>query len=605
MTQLEDGKIFLKDRQNIKVLDHMSGALIWEKELATKQEPLFLENLPIVIFEGSPFTILNASNGTVLDKSEEKTRVAEVSYFWEESKVIVQLSRNDILEVLCINLEDLSLSWKYKINLVDKRILRNPILLENGFLALVDKNFVALIDSTGSNPSLFRFKKRIRFLGVNPNLDMAYVLEDKKKLHFLDLKNGNKNAEFEFENKNSTIQILKDEATIGIAYKNMLWVLDGVHGIQVGSQEFDHDIKRFYRDVKSGQCFVLVGRNLIEVDPKTGVMIRTTNFDYSFTDMYRVYEKVILSGRSGLSPIDLETLELEFKTLADIPRVQDYVETGKYICYTNQSGSKFHLIAVDQYGNIGWEDSFSSAAMPSIDVIENGILIMNGKKVRYLNVEDGTSIWDQKVDIDPSFTFGIDEDTNDLYMYSKKRLYKFDYSTGALSKSEQKIKFDDFDYSQQQPLILVLPNSIFLKGSNTIHVVNKSGEQILKKSYPKISNGSTFWTIASVLAAVATITTNDFDMVNIYTDVMYESDYQASRSKFSRRMQQNRSSFRFPYVYTKNGKGKKGLMFLNPTSGKERFFLLMEENEPNYIVDNVDGILFYMDKNKVYSYSIN
>jgi len=613
MTQLENGMIFLKDRSKISAINHKNGDVIWEKRFPSKQEPQFLEDLPVVFFEGEPFAIIDASTGHIIDQSDEKTTVLDISYFWEEAKAVVQLTRQNILYILSIDLNDSTKSWIKDIGKVEKaqlgttprKITQESILTKDGTLLFVDKKFAAIIDSTGANAQRLNFKKKITFVAVNQTKNMLYLLEDDKKLHFIDVLNLKSNATFEFDNTNLLITILGDGSTIGVAQRNELRILDGVLGMQVGSQGFDRKINVVYNDEESGRSYVLTHKSLMEIDPQTGGIINTSIFKNAFYQLYKVYDKVILSGPSGISPVNLEKLTLEHVILSKIPRVHDYVEVGKYVCYTNQSRTDFSLHVVDQYGNVGWGDTFYSAVTPSLDVIGNGLLLVSGRKVRYLNVESGSSIWDQSVEVDPSFTFEIDEENDDLFMYSEKRLYHFDYSKGSLTRSNDKFKFDDFDYALQQPRMIVLPNAVFLKGSNTIFVVSKDGELIHKKTYQRINNGSTFWRIAGAIAAVATITSvNDNEMVNIYSDVMYESGYHADRIDYSRRIQQNRSSRQFPFVYSKIGKDKKGLIFLNPENGDERFFIALEDKEPKYIVDNVDGILFHLGKDSLQAFDI-
>lgn len=45
-------------------------------------------------------------------------------------------------------------------------------------------------------------------------------------------------------------------------------------------------------------------------------------------------------------------------------------------------------------------------------------------------------------------------------------------------------------------------------------------------------------------------------------------------------------------------------MFLNPENGNERFDIELDESDPNFIVDEIEGVLFYLNKTSLSAYSL-
>ena len=624
MSQLDDGKIFLKDKAKIYLVNNKNGEIEWENKVATKANPRFFDDLPIMYFDGKSYAVIDATTGYVVDESKVKTGVLNISYFWDIGRVVVELDRDKNLHILNMDLNDLSKSWNTKIGPVQKSMLglvsreteNQPSITKDGSIVLADKKYISIVGPDGKIKKRIEFKKKIQKLGYNQENNILYVFEDNKDLHFIDVTNGNTNATLELKEDDLKLNVLGNGATIAIVQKKEIRILNGVDGSQMGSHEFKDKIKKSYIDEDSGRLFVLSKKLIAEIDHTSGDVNNESTFDKDFDEIYNVFGKTIISGQNGASPIDLSTLKLEYNKPANMPPVHDYVEMGDYIGYTYQIADKFSLHVVDQFGKVIWKESYSSIVPPSLDVIGEGLLMISGTKARYLSIEDGKSIWQDNVKVDPSFTYGIDENTDDMYMYSDKRIFKFMPSDGSLLRSDEKFKFKDFDYELQQPQLLVLPNNVFLKGSNTVYVISKEGELVHEKNYKRISTGSTLMKLANVVVTAAAIGSgNGGKVVTVYSggqqvhkgsmvDGMNSTWEYAEGMKNERRAKQNRSSNAFPYVFTKMEDDKRGLIFINPENGDERFPIVLDEKDPNYLVDDIDGVLFHLSKNSLKAYDL-
>jgi len=626
MSQLDNGSIFLKDKTKIALIDHKTGEVKWENNIATKDDPLFLDNLPIMYFEGNTYAVIDATTGQIIDEARGNTEILNISYFWSLGRVILEMERGGSLYLLNVNLNELSQSWSTNVRpvktdmwgLTNQPIVTKPSITKNGSVVLFDDKFISIIDKDGNLKKHNEYFNKIEKLGFNREKNMLYMIEDEKFLQYIDINDGRTVATIKIGNGDSMLKVHGDGSTISVVDKKDLIFLDGVTGKEINRKQFDKKINQTYIDPQSGKFYVLTKKKISEVDYPTGKILRATEFDKDYKSIYRVYNKTFVDANGAVNPIDLATLKLGYAKPAKIPPVQDYVVFNKStIAYTNQSENRFSLNVVNAQGKVIWDKSITSAFPPSLDVINDGVLIVSGAYVDYLSVKDGKSLWNQKVPVKAYFTWNVDKETQDLYMYADKRLHKFDYTTGALTRFEEKLMLKDFDYGTQKPQLLVLSDGIFLKGSNTIYVLSKDGKIKHQKTYKRISSGSSFLNIANIVVTAGVIGTGNVgEILTVYhddqmvhkgglVDPLSDSARYADRMADARRAKQNRSSNAFPYVFTKIDKDQRGLIFINPSTGEERFVVPMSVKSPKYIVDDIDGILFHLDNTELKAYDVN
>ena len=138
-----------------------------------------------------------------------------------------------------------------------------------------------------------------------------------------------------------------------------------------------------------------------------------------------------------------------------------------------------------------------------------------------------------------------------------------------------------------------------------------------EKHYKSVDNASTLVTLAVVAISAASIATGNADkVVTVYSNnqQVHKGEYVDglnSMSNYSnelaakRKRQQNKSSAMFPYVHTKFENSKQhGLIFIDQETGNHKYEVNMTETNPNFIVDEIDGQLYYISSNKLTAYSL-
>ncbi len=616
ISQLDDGKIFLKNKNDISLINNVSGEVEWTNKVITKDDPQFLDGLPFMYFDGKSYAVIDASTGDVIDESKIKTTVLNTNYYWDEGKVVMELERKKMLHLLSMDLNDMSKTWTTEVGKVQKELFglssrsteNKPSYTSNGTLILVDKKYISYVSAEGKIMDRVEFKKKIQKLGYNHKLDILYILEDKKNLHFIDANTSKTISTVEIKEKDPNLTILNDGQSISVVQKKDLLLLNAKDGSEIKKQSFGDKISFTYQNLETQQFYILADKDIVELNVTDGSIIDKKTLDNGYDKIYTVNDKTIIEGGGKVNLIDLSTLKKQYTKAVGLPTVQDHMMVGKLDIFTNQSNGQFFLTALDQKGKKIWDNRYIATMTPALDIINGDLLVITTDKAELLSTKTGKNKWDSKVSTGPSFEFEVDRENNRLVMYSDKKLHFVDLKTGKLTKSDEKLKFKDFDYEAQSPIIITGSDFVFVKGSNSVFITDKNGNIKNEKNYKQASNTSGLLKIATVAVTVGAMASgNAGSVMTVHSngEMVHKGglvdglnstwDY-AETAKADRMAKQNSTSNAFPYVYTKLENKKKGLIFIDPATGKERFDVVVNDKVPNYIVDEVDGVLFVVSK---------
>ncbi len=615
-SQLDNGKIFLKNAEDISLINNETGEIEWSSKVATDDDPKFLEDLSIMYFSGKAYAVIDATTGHIIDSSTSETEILDIHYYWDAGRVVLELNREDKLYIVNIELDSNKESWSTEIGKVKSSLFgllksgtRNkPALASDGTLMIVEKKYISLVSASGAVTARVDYNKKIEMVGYNPQQNIMYIVEDKKILHFVSGADGKSLSSIKLKEKDHDLLVLADGNTLAITEKKILLLLNASNGNEIASNEFKGKITSTFLDEESGRYFVLAKKEIAEIDVNTGDIINTKTQKKASRKLYVVNDKVFLSSYAGQCGFDLNTLEIEHEKPVSISPIDDYVSYDGYMAYLSRTSDGRELTMINSKGKKLWSRLYKSNSYPTVDVIDGNLLVISNLTADYVSTLKGKSLWQNKIKVDPSFKYVINQHDNSLIIYSGMRLYFVNVDDGRMSRSADRFKFRDFDYRSQQPQIIGLEDNVFLKGSNTVYIINSKGETLKTKHYKSISNTSGLMKLANIAVTAAAIGTGNGDkVISVYSnnkrvhkgamvDDLQGNWAYADGLREKRQAKQNKSSSAFPYVYTKLEDGKKGLIFLTPEDGEKRFDISMNEKSPNYLLDEVDGVLFIANK---------
>ena len=623
MSQIETGQILVKEKGNISLVDNKSGNVLWKNTIDTDKDPLFLNDLPIMYFSGKSYAIIDAVTGNVLDKSSISTEILNIHYFWDLKRVVLELNRENNLYITNIDLANLDASWSTKIGEIRKSLFglvasstqNTPSITKDGTLILVDKKVVTTVDSKGKVKERIEFKENLEKLGFNGYNNFLYVREE-KKLHFINTVSGKIESTKEIEDEDFSFNILDLGNVVSLRDGKKLQFLNSTNGTDIVNKKFDDKIKSTYYDNITDKFYLSIKKSVVELNQKNAEPVRQADFPRSMGSMYKLDNKIFIFDDSETNELDLSTLKLKYSKPIPIYKVEKFLTEGELTLYVSDAIKTFKFIMVDGTGKKLWDKEFNSAYAPTIDFTKAGLLIISSDELLLLDPKTGKSTLKTDIKTGPTFVHHINEATNKLTMYSDKKIKTLDLNTGAYGECKKEIEFKDFDYEKQQPYIAVTDDLIYLKGSNSVFITDKSGLIKYEKHYKITNNTSGLLSLAVLAVGVGSIASGNADKVvsvysggqeihrGAYVDGLNNVGNYANSLEEKRRREQNRGSAIYPYVYTKLESGKRGLIFIDQNTGKHKFEVVMEESDPKYVVDEIDGILFYINGGKLSAFQL-
>lgn len=621
MTQIETGQILVKENEKITLLDQIEGKVLWTTSVATDKDPIFLDDLPIFYFSGKSYAIIDAVTGKVIDKDAQKTDVLNVHYFWDKSKVILEQDRNGSLYITCLDLTNNKATTtkvaeikKSMFGLVKNATHYAPSIANDGSIILVDKKAVTVIGNNGIVKHRTEFEEDLEKINFNEFNNFLYVREE-KKLHFVNTNTGKIESTIKLEDEDFSFDIINEGNIFALRDGKKLSFLNSTNGEIVVNKKFDDKIKYTYFDNETNKYYLSIKKSILEIDQKTAETIRSAEVSKAIGQIYQVRDRMFMGDNYGSNEIDLSTFTPRYPTNIPLGIITDFLSCDNANLYINDKISMIYMIG--KAGEVLWKKKFDKEVIQTVDLTPSGILLITDVKAYLFDVNTGKPIVKDEILTGPSMVFNLNEKTNLITFYSEKRLKMLNLNTGEFKQSKKPIAFKDFDYLTMRPHMSINEKYIYLKGSNSIIITDLDGNILHEKHYKSVDNASTLVTLAVVAISAASIATGNADkVVTVYSNnqQVHKGEYVDglnSMSNYSnelaakRKRQQNKSSAMFPYVHTKFENSKQhGLIFIDQETGNHKYEVNMTETNPNFIVDEIDGQLYYISSNKLTAYSL-
>ncbi|HPK09280.1 MAG TPA: hypothetical protein PK147_02615 [Saprospiraceae bacterium] len=621
--QLDEGSLFVKDGKKLSLINHLTGESIWSLELEADNEVNFFDNIPVMYFDGKSFAIIDASSGEMIVDDQTKTEILDIHYLWDMSRILLELDQDGELIVYNYDMKNPKASWKAPVGEVKKSMFglvkrasaNKPSVSKSGNLAMLDKKDLAIFDTNGQLKNTINFEDDVEKVAFNEGNGMLYLIEDKKTLHFINLDNAKEEEELKLSEKNPSITILKSN-NIAIPQKKDLILFDGTNGSEINRISFDDEINYAYYDDMSDKLFALVKKSIFEISQSDGSVENEIKTDTDYNNMYRVNDDLFVDKYGKTNVVNTERSKLMYDKNINFPHVDESIDEGRVKLFFYYGPETYQIAAVTKTGEVAWDDKVNTADNPRIEILSKGLLLITNKSLEFIDKKTGVSLWDSSLKVDPSFSYAVNDSTNTWIFYAKDKVYFMNEKSGRMKEPKEKIKFKDFDYNTQQPLIIPNQKGAFIKGSNSIFVVDSRGNVTQEAHYKTTESSSGLLKIASFAVTAGAIATgNASEVVTVYSgdkmvhkgslvDGINDTWALADAKVAERRMKQNQSSSVYPYVLAKNDDGDPEIIIFNVDTGKEYKTISVETKSPNFIVDDIDAVVYVAEKNSLKAFGI-
>ncbi|MBT0606677.1 outer membrane protein assembly factor BamB family protein [Aequorivita echinoideorum] len=248
-----------------------------------------------------------------------------------------------------------------------------------------------------------------------------------------------------------------------------------------------------------------------------------------------------------------------------------------------------------------------------------GLIYITSEDANIVNLSTGEAVWEKPLKYKRADAVGVAYDKkNSRYLISAdESLMAVDANSGNVTELA-KTKFEG---KEAPSSVEVRDGGIFLSSSQNMAMVNTDGSEMWKEYY-RAPGKSAFGAILAGVAAVATATTAvaAYDAANKNRNSLGSLTDEGERYKklgdgmaaasgasvaeMLKRFKATAATQNDQFILTKLDDGV-GLVKVSKDSGQKSKEIILKDKQPEYIVDEIGGILYYKaDNNSIYAYDL-
>lgn len=571
--QSNDGLVIASGAKGLLAMSNETGEVIWENNdigFVDKSTYRNVEGLPMFYAEyNSRGLLINSSTGDVLyDTKDSGYSLKEYSIFPKESHLLFEVTKKEKRFLMCFSLKTMKELWvaplgEYK-TLLSK--LQNAKFIEHGPYYNNDGNIV------------FAMNNKIFCLDSQKG-DIIWTNETSKQIR-----------SFVLYNKNNSLYV-------GARRSKKVLVLNSCSG---------EDITPDKMKLKGTLVAVVKG----------------------------VDNELILLDSDGFNVIDPETNEFKWKKRIVEMNLTEVIphENGYYAISKEENKSMIASFSRDREKL--WRKGVEGYAY-YIKPVDKGLLYISSERANILNYEKGKDVWKKDVKFKAIPAVSYDEDANKVVLFENKKGYKFDLNTGDIELFAEDIKLDHVKKSTPLVSEYIKGVGCLLQTGQHLSLLSSDGKLIYTRYFEPASSITGLASVAQFGLAVAGIdfdiegaveniqTLNSFVTGNKGTSVLDQTDGETEESVMAGLYvgeEGNRSTvFEVTKKRYSNSKAIRGHKFIiekfkseeggkqhfinkvNKLTGETEMKIELIDKTPNYLIDEIDEVVFINQQNHLVS----
>ena len=595
ITQSNDGFIIASGSKGLLALDNTNGKIVWHnKEFKGIDKNTFLniDGLPLFYFEYSPVIgkargiIMNSSNGDIVfDTKDEGYRIKNFNLFPEIEKIIFELVKNKRHFLMGFSLKTWKKEWITDVG-------KNKEFL---------KKALRMVLRGGS--ALQTLQSRESFINHGP-----------------------------FFNKN------KDLMMIGIGKE--IYMIDPSSGKIKWKYEANKRITALTYSETNNSVYVGIrkSRNLKVLDPNKGEDITPGKLKLRGTLIDVLSDNdgnLIVVETEGFNIINPKTNTFKWKKSFKIEYLDEVIPLEKRFLAIGKEEKKSTVALVDIQGKKIWKSKISGYAYYSVPT-KKGVLYISTNRSNILSYDRGKDVWNKDVKFRSIPAVTYDEKEEKVILFENKKGYKFDLTSGNIDLFAKDIKLEHV--KKKTPLIAeyIEGSGYLLYTQQHISLLSPSGKKIYSTYYKPASDLTGFLGLAE--SGLAFATGVDLDIAGSLENIrmlsalssgvysssqdqrdgtveestvagMYIGDDRAGfepvfeivKKRYSNTKTTKTHKFIITKVKNNNAPTKHAIYMVNKKTGVVDNKINLLDKTPNYIIDEVDNVVFLNEKNHLVS----
>ncbi|WP_310991364.1 PQQ-binding-like beta-propeller repeat protein [Aequorivita marina] len=246
-----------------------------------------------------------------------------------------------------------------------------------------------------------------------------------------------------------------------------------------------------------------------------------------------------------------------------------------------------------------------------------GLIYITSEDANIVNLQNGEQVWEKplKYKRADAVSSTLDKKNNRYLISADENLYAVDATSGAVSTLAK----SKFDGKENPSHVEIRDGGILLTSDQNMHLLDWDGNPQWQEYYRapgKSAMGAILagvTAVASMAAATAAAHSSMQNKLSGYDDDS-ERDAElaagmavaagASINEMMKRFKATAATKNDQFILTKLDDGV-GLVKINKDSGKKEKEIVLKDKKPEYIVDEIGGILYFKaDKNSIFAYDL-
>ncbi|WP_281990781.1 hypothetical protein [Aquimarina aggregata] len=576
--QSNDGLIIASGAKGLLAMDNTSGVIKWHNEELKgidKNSFLTIDGLPLFYIEYTPLAgktrgmIINSSTGDVVyDTKDDGYRIKNFTLLPDNGIILFELTKDSERYLMSFSLK----TWK--------KLWVTPLGESSGF-----------IKSLVSGKS---------FIDHGPY----------------------------FTKENNLI--------LGI--KNEIFAINGSNGGVMWDHETDKKIKALVYSANNNSLYLGIkkSKKLTVLNPTDGtditpgkLKLRGTLIDVRPDEA----NNLILVETEGFNIIDPSTNEFKWKKSFKIEYLDEVIPHEKGLIAIGKDEKDGTISLVDGEGKKIWSSKVKGYAY-YVTPTDKGVMYVSTERSNILDYEKGKDVWDRDVKFKSIPAVTYDEKESKVILFENKKGYKFDLASGKIDLFAEDIILENV--KRKTPLLAeyVKDAGYLLYTGQHISLLSPSGEVKHTKYYEPASSLKGLIGLAEVGLAVAGV---DLDISGALENIdqlsalsngvvqrsqdqtdgtttesmvagLYVGDgqnmtpvFEITKQRYSNSKNVKNHKFIVTKIKSDTAPTKHSIYMINKTSGAIDKQIDLLDKTPNYLIDEIDNVIFINEKNHLIS----
>jgi len=588
-------------KMKVLSLNPKTGESNWSLDGGTEKVKIHrVEETPLIIVEGEKIKLVDILTGEVyLEDGGGPITYKGNQVFPTKDKIIIDYAKDSEPMVAIVDLNDYANSVIAQMRTKGGLLSGNLRMPSSKGTVFKNKKILTCLNNEGVTSDYNSDEKSMNIIGGSSS-GIATLVIKYKTFRGVDMSTcevvwehkSDKQPRYYVDESNNVLILARRKSfeAIDMETGELLYTYAPDKGIGVAPYFID------------GHMYYPKGSTLRKFDVRTGDILLEKEYNSFIEDFKWMEGDNYLVTTKSTNRINLETLETSF----------DKGFSGGSIVWKEKKDNLYYYLISGLESNTLycyendktrlWSNKVEGAIFKDAFLTDKGVVVATEKEFEHINDSDGKEEWDYK----STYNFAVSPHPDGGRYYGIVSSYSFhiDTKTGEF-QALPKFKLKDFTASEGQSHILVSNDSYIMKSGNNFYIRGLEGEEILTKHYKRHSNASKWAKLASVATTAGAVATgNAAEVVQVsdgagnvvHQGSLYDSGRFGRELDDARRRIANSSDLNLPFVFTKNEKKKKVFLFLDPVTGEEYKSIEVREDEPLFLVDQYDGIMFYKNK---------